>query len=402
MKKAIILIIMTLSAVLIHAQEDRVESLTRYDSINVDYRTKYVSSFWDNFYIQGAFAGRILCAEEDAQMKFGERLQPGFQLAVGKRILPSLGVRLSGGGARLEGWNSGIPGIYKEYANWGHSGVDPLKLYYESIGISTADGYKQKIKYFEVNADFMVDMLNVFSKNKRFDRRWDLEAYAGVGFLHMCRWHAMSGNSKVSFRLGAVGTYNITDRLGVNAELSYAITDATFDGEIGKGNQFDSYVSGMVGLRWRIGRQGFDVVRLVSPEQYTALNNTVSMIRREVEEESPVNALVSGEGLTKVSLLAPSVVFYPKKTDYNEELQLVNIFKVAQFMNSNPDRQLVIIGNVDGTDRSLARKRAAVVKDVLVNRYSIAASRLSIELHSVNETFGVSGHDQSVNFSITR
>ncbi len=382
-----------------HAQQRRVETAVRYDSINVDYRTRYTSSFGDNFYIQGSLAGRVLCAEEDAKMDFGDRLQPGFQLAVGKKLFPSFGVRLSGGGMRLQGWNTGKPGIYKGYANWLGDGVDPLKEYYKQQGIPTDDGYKQQIKYYEVNADFVVDLYNAFHKQKRFNRRWDYEAFVGVGFLHMCRWRGMTANNKVSFRLGGMVTYNLTSRLGVNVELAGATTDATFDGEIGKNRWFDSYVSGLVGLRWRVGRQGYKVVRLISQEQYTALNNSISKIRREVEDISMplVNTMEQGR---RIGLLVPSVVFYKGQVEYNEELQLVNIFKIARFMDEHKGRKVVVVGNTSGTDVSLARKRAEFVRDVLVNRYSIEPSRLSIRVQNVNEAFNVIGYDQAVNFSI--
>lgn len=399
MKKIIAIFMIGCSVPGAHAQQHRVETAVRYDSINVDYRTRYASSFWDNFYIQGSVAGRVLCAEEDGKMDFGDRLRPGFQLAVGKKLFPSFGVRLSGGGMRLEGWNTGKPGIYKGYANWLGNGVDPLKEYYKQQGISTDDGYRQQIKYYEINADFVVDLYNVFHKNKRFYRRWDYEAFMGVGFLHMCRWRGMTANNKVTFRLGGMVTYNLTSCLGVNVELAGAITDATFDGEIGKGKQFDSYVSGMIGLRWRVGRQGFKVVRLISQEQFAVLNNNISKIRREVEDISMPLANVMDQG-KRVGLLAPSVVFYKNQVNYNEELQSVNIFKIARFMEQHKDRKVIVVGNTSITDVTLARKRAELVKDVLVNRYSIEPSRLSVQVQNVNEAFHVNGYDQAVNFSI--
>ncbi|MEI3118343.1 MAG: hypothetical protein V8T12_05545 [Parabacteroides johnsonii] len=65
---------------------------------------------------------------------------------------------------------------------------------------------------------------------------------------------------------------------------SVLLFSATFDGEIGKGNQFDTFFSGLVGLKWRIGKQGFRVVRLIPSDQYAALNNGVTKIRRELTE----------------------------------------------------------------------------------------------------------------------
>ncbi|MEG1616813.1 MAG: hypothetical protein RR202_05730 [Bacteroidales bacterium] len=400
MKK--IFLIITASLLALSGFAQRVETEMRYDTLDIDYKTKYTSKFFDNFYIQASFAERLMFGEEDTQLKFSKRVQPGFQIAVGKKLFPAFGVRLGFGGARLNGWNSGIPGFYQGNKQWTTDPtIDPLKLYYESKGISTANGYIQKLKYTELNADFMWDLLNTFGKSYRFDRKFELEAYAGMGWLHLTKWHAMPKNDKVSLRIGAQGTWNITQRLGLNLEYNYAITDATFDGEIGKGHKFDGFMSALLGLTYRVGKQGFTVVRLISPESYAMLNNRISMIRREVEEQ-PQEIIQITDQITQISLLIPSVVFNPGKDTFNEELQLVNIFKVAKFMKENPDQDVTIIGNVEGNDEKLARQRAQVVKDILVNRYSIDPSRLSITVQNVNNDFNVTGYSDSVNFSITQ
>lgn len=400
MRKIIITTIVLLVTLGIQAQ--RIETVTRFDTLDVDYKTKYTSSFFDNIYLQGAFAGRVLNGEEDSHASFfKERLQPGFQIAVGKKLYPTFGVRFSFGGARLNGWNTGQQGLYQGTSHWTEALTDPLKQYYESQGISTANGYLQKLKYFEFNGDFMVDLLNVFRKNYRFDNPWGLDAYLGVAWVHLTKWHAMPVNDKMAFRIGAIGTYNITDRLGVNLEANIALTDATFDGEIGKGMQFNNYVSAFVGLTYRIGRQGFRVVRLISPESYAALNNRVSLIRSQVDAV-PEEIIRVTDQVTEISLLIPSVVFESGKDTFNEELQMVNIFKVAKFMEENKDQDVTIIGNAVGNDQSLARKRAQIVKDILVNRYAIAPNRLTVTVQDVNNAFKVTGDANSVNFSITQ
>ena len=100
----------------------------------------------------------------------------------------------------------------------------------------------------------------------------------------------------------------------------------------------------------------------------------------------------------KVSLLVPSVVFERNSDNFDEELQMVNIFKIAKLMKENPDQNIIIVGNVVDNNQAMAEKRAKKIKDILVNKYSISPDRLKIRVQDVNKTFNVEGNDQSVNF----
>ena len=224
-----------------------------------------------------------------------------------------------------------------------------------------------------------------------------------MGLVHGTKWHGMPLSNKVSFRFGAIGTFNITSRLGVNIEATGALLDATFDGEVGKGRQIDSYFSGFVGLTYRIGKQGFRVERLITPESYAALNNRITKIRRQVEEESTRPDVIQVVEMAGVkNLLVPSVVFDSGKLTFNEELQMVNIFKLAKFMTENPELNIRVIGNVAGSDKDLARKRAEKVKDILVNRYSVSPARLSVTVDDLRNHTDAEGLMNSVNFMIAQ
>lgn len=401
MKKIALMFLLAAMSAGVHAQDKRVESTVRMDTLQVDYKTRYVSSFWSNFYLQGSFAGRLLCAEEDNHLSVGKRLAPGFLFGIGKQLTPNIGTRLSVGGLRLNGWNTGAPGIYKQHSSW-DTATDPVREYYESQGIDTKNGYKQKIKYLELNVDVMLDLYNAFHGHKRFDRRWDFEAYSGLGYLYNMRWNGMSKENKIAFRLGLIGGYNITDRLAVNAEIGTSITSATFDGEIGKGNKFDTFFSGLVGLKWRFGKQGFRVVRLVPSDQYAALNNSVSRIRREVTEHSKTVHRTVTHAATGSELLIPAVVFFPDKDTYNEELQQVNIFEAAHFMEEHTDYKIAVIGNSYQTDIKTARKRAERVRNILINRYSIEPSRLVVRVKDMGSVSDNMEGNQTVNFAVEK
>lgn len=400
MKKIIAAIIIAIGGgfSVVQAQTQEVDRTVKEDTIWVDYKTRYTSSFWDNFYVEADFAGRMLMGAEDTHLSFGSRLKPGFGITVGKWFHPDFGVRLNFGGARLKGWNSGPTGIYAYDDGW-VEGFDPVQEYWKGQGVDTQNGYRQDIKYYELNADFLFDLYNVFTSHNRLNRKWTAQGYVGVGMLRAAKYHGMEDNVKVGFRVGLIGNYHITDRLGLHLSVGSEITDANFTGELGKGNKFSGILNGTVGLSYRIGRQGYRVVRLVPQRQLAALNNAISLIR--TEQTVTRDTIVMKERMATGSLLIPSVVFYPGKNEFNEELQMVNIFRIARYMMRYKDAKIAIVGNTGGTDSRLARRRAEKVRDVLVNKYGIFPQRMEIRTYDVNAKYGVTGYEQSVNFTVT-
>lgn len=400
MKKIIAAIIIAIGGgfSVVQAQTQEVDRTVKEDTIWVDYKTRYTSSFWDNFYVEADFAGRMLMGAEDTHLSFGSRLKPGFGITVGKWFHPDFGVRLNFGGARLKGWNSGPTGIYAYDDGW-VEGFDPVQEYWKGQGVDTQNGYRQDIKYYELNADFLFDLYNVFTSHNRLNRKWTAQGYVGVGMLRAAKYHGMEDNVKVGLRVGLIGNYHITDRLGLHLSVGSEITDANFTGELGKGNKFSGILSGTIGLSYRIGRQGYRVVRLVPQRQLAALNNAISLIR--TEQTVSGDTIVMKERMATGSLLIPSVVFYPGKNEFNEELQMVNIFRIARYMMRYKDAKIAIVGNTGGTDSRLARRRAEKVRDLLVNKYGIFPQRMEIRTYDVNAKYGVTGYEQSVNFTVT-
>ena len=152
MKKILALAVLALgcTTVKLHAQQQEIERTVRMDTLKVDYKTRYTAPFWSNFFIEADFAGRMLMGEDDSQLSFGKRLKPGFSITVGKWFHPDFGVRINFGGMRLKGWNSGATGIYAYDHGWIDEG-DPVEQYWKGQGVNTENGYRQDIKYFELN-----------------------------------------------------------------------------------------------------------------------------------------------------------------------------------------------------------------------------------------------------------
>ena len=51
-------------------------------------------SFWSNTFVSVGLGGQVLFGDHEKQMKFGDRIAPALDIAVGKWLTPYEGVRL--------------------------------------------------------------------------------------------------------------------------------------------------------------------------------------------------------------------------------------------------------------------------------------------------------------------
>ncbi len=378
MKKTIILSLLLAVGFSANAQNNRIETTTKTETVSIDYKTEYKSSFLDNLYIQGSLAGNMLMGEQDTELSFKDRIRPGFSFAIGKQLTPVMGLRLSVDGNRLKGWNAG-GGTYPNHFE------DPRKEYLESKGVDTSNGYTQDIKYYSLNLDLMFDLINLFSDEKKASKPLDVEFYFGAAALTTIERKGIDGRTLFAGRAGISTTYNFTDRLGLNFDFGAAMTNSTFDGQNGLGTDFDGLLSAKLGLKWKIGKQGFRTVHSISAEQYAALNNYLAVVKTEQMEKGKPQEKIVIIPSEKTNVYIPYVVFHDGKDTFNKELQMANISNVAKLMQGNPECTMEIIGNTHSTKAATAESRANKVKAILVERYSIAADRLVVKAEDMGE-----------------
>lgn len=385
MKKLTILSLILVASLSAFAQEKRVVTSTKTETVSVDYKTKYKSSFFDNLYLQGSFGGTMLVGEDDADLSFGNRVKPGFALTIGKKITPIFGARISIEGNKLLGWNDGIGGSYPNYQ------TDPRKDYLDSKGVDTSNGYDQNIKYYSLSADFMIDLLSSFSNEKRFDRKWELDAYVGVGAVTTIERKGIVDRTLFAARGGVSTTYNISKHFGINLDLGGTLVGSSFDGHTSS-NDFDGICSAKLGLKWKFGKQGFKKTYVISESQYAALNNMIVAVHTEQMEKGQPEEKVVVLPAPMDKILVPFVVFYDGKDTFNQELQMVNISNIATMLKNNPEYKMDIVGNTKATKVEIAESRANKVKNILIERYAIDADRLTVKTEEMGD------NNQTVHF----
>lgn len=89
------------------------------------------------------------------------------------------------------------------------------------------------------------------------------------------------------------------------------------------------------------------------------------------------------------------------------DMEMVNIYNIAEYLKANPDQNVVIAGYADKDtgssdyNMSLSKRRAEAVKKALVDKYGISADRLSIQAEGSNsQPYDVNNWNRIVIFSV--
>jgi len=368
------------------------EVIQRVDTVNVHYYNKYHSRFVDNWTFEIMGSGRVLFSEEDGQMAFGKRIAPSVQIGIIKEMTPDVSMRGVISGGALKGWNSGKTGLYKWVSFWEEK--DPVREYLEGKGQDCSKGYEQNIRYFTLGVDVMLNLSNAFTANKKLNRPLTPYFFAGIEYFQMLKHEGCFPSYKVGGHAGFKCDLKLTDRVALTGELGASLHSATMENEIGKGHRFDAYAGASLGLKVRLGKQDYRLDKVLPTGEYVRLSNVTTGIREEYTEVTKT-AIIG-------NLFAPSVVFDDNAESYSEELQMVNMFRISEYMKDNPKLKVSVIGNTHSVSQDLAERRSNIVRQVLINRYGIDASRLIATTLDVNREYNVKGNDQSVNFGMAQ
>lgn len=384
--------LMTVGGICAYAQNaaSGSDSVSKSDSIELHFYNKYYSDWSDNWSVELLGSARVLMAEEDSHLGFGKRIKPSFQFSATKDMSPDVSLRATFAMGALKGWNTGSDGIYKWQSGW--ESADPVAQY---LGIGKGVGYEQNLRYFTVGVDLMLNLWNLWTANNQINRRWTPYIFGGVEYFQLMKYKGYYRTYKIGGHVGLKCDYRLTNRVALTGEAAVAIHNATFDNEIGKGHRIDAYSYASLGVKVRLGHQGFRRDRVLPTGEYLRLGNVVTAINQQYELPNNQTAILG-------NLFAPSVVFDDNAETYSEELQMANISRMAQYMKDNPELKVSVIGNTHVVGANLAQRRADIVRKVLMERYNIDGSRLVSTTLDVNREYSVKGGDQAVNFGVTK
>lgn len=312
---------------------------------------------------------------------FFKSARPAFGVEVSKQMTPIIGMSILGMG----------------YVNTTHS--------------------KTAIDASDVSLLGRINLMNVFSTYPGEPRVFDIEAVAGIGWLH----YYAAGKGDVnswSTRLGMNMNFNMGETKAWTLSLKPAIVyDMQGDHPQNKSrfNVNNASFELTAGLTYHFmcsnGKHYLSDVRVYNQAQIDDLNSEINVLRGQVNNRDYElsNAVQRVNGLqreleecrtkvvpvatvVKTNRIPESIITFRQNSSHVDASQLPNVERVASYMKKYPKTKVVIKGyaSPEGTqavnDR-IANARAQAVKTILVNKYKISTSRITAEGQGVGDMF---------------
>lgn len=312
---------------------------------------------------------------------FFKSARPAFGVEVSKQMTPIVGMSILGMG----------------YVNTTHS--------------------KTAIDASDVSLLGRINLMNVFSTYPGEPRVFDIEAVAGVGWLH----YYAAGNGDVnswSTRFGMNMNFNMGEEKAWTLSLKPAIVydmQGEYPQAKSRFNVNNARFELTAGVTYHFmcsnGKRYLSDVRVYNQAQIDDLNSEINVLRGQVNNRDYElsNAVQRVNGLqreleecrTKVvpvatvvqtSRIPESIITFRQNSSHVDASQLPNVERVASYMKKYPKTKVVIKGyaSPEGTqavnDR-IANARAQAVKTILVNKYKISTSRITAEGQGVGDMF---------------
>lgn len=263
-----------------------------------------------------------------------------------------------------------------------------------------------------------LNLSNLFGGYAGAPRLFEVETVAGIGWLH----YAVNGESdlnSMSSKLGLNFNFNLGEEkawtLAFKPALVYDMSADGTDNVCFNANRAAWEFT--AGLKYHFscsnGKHYFTIVKPYNQSEIDALNDQINNMRREADDnaaalknanqkaadlEKALNDYknqapkVITETVTNNKKTLESVVTFRQGGTSVESSQTPNVERIATYLKNHKNATVSIKGyaspegNVDVNAR-IAKQRAESVKNMLINRYKIAANRITAEGQGVGNMF---------------
>ena len=262
-----------------------------------------------------------------------------------------------------------------------------------------------------------INLMNLFGGYQGTPRLFEIEALAGMGWLH----YYMNGpgdQNSWSTRFGMNLNFNLGEAkawtLGVRPAIVYDM-EGDFNAAKSRFNVNNAAFELTAGITYHFmtsnGTHHFTNVKPYDPVEIANLNSAVNDLRSQVNNKDnqlinanqQVNALQSElnecrnkvvpvETVVKNNRIPESIITFRQGKSVVDVSQLPNVERVASYMNKHVNTTVVIKGyaSPEGNlafNEKLAKARAEAIKTILVKKYKIDAARITAEGQGIGDMF---------------
>lgn len=288
---------------------------------------------------------------------------------------------------------------------------------FQGMGYVNTTQSKTMFDVSDVSMLGKVNLMNLFASYTGTPRVFEIEAIAGMGWLHYYQNGAGDDNSW-STRFGMNFNFNLGEdkawTLGLKPAIVYDM-QGDFNEAKSRFNANNAAFELTAELTYHFktsnGNHYFSKVKIYNQAEIDDLNFAINTLRGEVSNKNyeinnaaqRINGLqreledcrtkiVPVQTVVKTTRIPESIITFRQGKSVVDASQLPNVERVASYMKKYPNAKVVIKGyaspegSVEVNDR-IAKARAEAVKSILVKKYKISTNRITAEGQGVGDMF---------------
>ncbi len=397
-KKIGLTLVTVLVSITVSAQNLRDSTITLFEDLKVPLvEKKYVANtnFQDNWYISLYGGVTSNFGSDCSHSGFFRLMGPAAMLAVGKEITPISGVRFQINYNRNTGVTDDMFG--EVTIKDAESGLETIK----DMSWMTHNRYKWNS--YGLSIDYLLNFTNLilgFRENRKFhlqgvvgiggsvSRNYTTEQFAEAQHIDNSHDKELVNKDKydnrqhslICLRAGLAGTCMIARNWNLHIEAVGNILDNSYDSNPTTSNTWDGHVDYLLGVSYRFNNKGGMAPGFYYPRhdmtEYLVRMRDINEIRektkRRRDELEAMTDTIDVDAQVMYTLIA-----FDENDATIDRLQQTNIYTTAYAWARN-SRSIIYITNSTAVDDKLFRKRAEAIRDILLERYEIPASKIRI------------------------
>lgn len=391
-------IVITMAAVLVSivasAQNQGDSTVTLFDDLKVPLvEKKYVANtnFQDNWFVTLYGGVTSNFGSDDSHAAFFRLMGPAAAIAVGKEMTPVSTVRFQINYVRNTGVTDDQFGqvlddagsILKDYSwmnhnrfKWNSFGFDvEYLLNFTNLIL----GFRENRKFYLQGIIGIGGSVSSGYTTAKFSEAQGINNSHGAQLQNKDKYDTRQ-HSLINLRAGVAGTFMIARNWNLHIEAIGSVLDNSYDSNPTTSNTWDGHVDYLLGVSYRFNNKGGQAPGFYYPRhdmtEYIKKMNDIDDIRdrtkRRRQELEEMTDTIDVDAQVMYTLIA-----FDENDTAIDRLQQTNIYTTAYAWAKSP-RSIIYITNSTGVDDKLFRKRAEAIRDILLERYEIPASRIMV------------------------
>lgn len=339
------------------------------------------ASAQNGWFVEAGGGVQTIFSSDASKLDFGKRLTPSYTIGVGKWITPAYALRLQVGGYALNGMSTS-EGLYLRDPQTDGSVYGPHDPVIDNVTVRPDGTYRHYLRYVNAHADFMVSLSRLLFHNQS---KFDVLPAVGFGYAHAFAYRGTANTNSLTANFSVAVKYSVMKCMDVNLEIGSALMPDHFDGRI-TGRKYEPTLGATLGLTYRFNASKPYVRKERSKKhRREAVVDTVYMVERVVERPVFKDRIVEKPVAKKQEAFRLASISFAYASAKPAKKQDIVFENIVEYLKQHPSARIRLDGYADKatgkarTNLMLSIRRTDSVRNILIERYGIAPSRIDAQ-----------------------